>query len=61
MIPLIIGITFMSFLVMSLVPGNFLTNLTLDPPISPQVIKQMEAEFGLDQPLLMRYASGCGR
>jgi peptide/nickel transport system permease protein len=55
MIPLIIGITFLSFAVMSLVPGNFLSNLKLNPQISPQVIKQMEAEFGLNQPFLLRY------
>ena len=40
MVPLIIGITFVSFLVMSLAPGNFLTNLKLNPAISPQVIHQ---------------------
>ena len=56
MVPLIIGITFLSFLVMSLAPGNFLTNLKLNPAISPQVIHQLEAQFGLDQPLLVRYA-----
>src|SRR5271170_2267323 len=55
MIPMIIGITFISFTAMSLVPGNFVTSLALDPHISPAVIKQMEAEFGLDQPLLVRY------
>ena len=36
MIPLIIGITFLSFLVMSLVPGDFLSSLKLNPSISPQ-------------------------
>src|SRR5713101_4099892 len=56
MIPLIIGITFLSFLVMSLAPGNFLANLKLNPAISPQVIRQLEAQFGLDQPILVRYA-----
>ncbi len=56
MIPLIVGITFLSFLVMSLVPGNFVSNLRMNPSISPEVIKQMEAQFGLDQPLLLRYA-----
>jgi len=55
MIPLIIGITFISFAAMSLVPGNFVTNLALDPRIPPQVIRQMEAEFGLDKPLMIRY------
>jgi len=55
MIPLVLGITFISFCAMSLVPGNFLTGLALNPQISPAVIHQMEAEFGLDQPLLIRY------
>ena len=56
MIPLLIGITFLSFMVMSLVPGNFLSNLKMNPSISPQLIKEMEAEFGLNQPLTVRYA-----
>ena len=55
MIPLIVGITFISFCAMSLVPGNFVSNLAMDPRISPAVLKQMEAQFGLDRPLLVRY------
>jgi peptide/nickel transport system permease protein len=55
MIPLIIGITFLSFIAMSMVPGDFLSSLKLNPSISPDVIRQMEAEFGLDKPLLVRY------
>jgi peptide/nickel transport system permease protein len=55
MIPLIIGITFISFVAMSLVPGNFLSALKLNPKISPEVIHQMEAQFGLDQPFMVRY------
>jgi peptide/nickel transport system permease protein len=55
MIPILLGITFISFAAMSLVPGNFVSNLALNPHISPQVLKQMQAEFGLDQPLAVRY------
>ncbi len=55
MIPLLIGITFISFLVMSMAPGNFLAQLKMNPSISPQVIHQMEAQFGLNQPLMVRY------
>ncbi|HVN88394.1 MAG TPA: ABC transporter permease [Candidatus Binataceae bacterium] len=55
MIPLIVGITFISFCAMSLVPGNFVSNLAMDPRIPPAVIKQMEAQFGVDRPLLVRY------
>jgi peptide/nickel transport system permease protein len=55
MIPLIIGVTFLSFLVMSLVPGDYMSSLKLNPSMSPQIIHQMEAEFGLDRPLMVRY------
>jgi len=55
MIPLLLGITLLSFLVMSLAPGDFLSTLKMNPQISPLVIKQMEAEFGLNQPLMVRY------
>jgi len=55
MIPLILGITFISFLAMSLVPGDFVSNLKLNPTITPEVIRQLEAQFGLDQPLMVRY------
>jgi peptide/nickel transport system permease protein len=55
MIPLVIGITFLSFCVMSLAPGDFLSSLKLNPQIPPAVIHQMEAQFGLDQPLVVRY------
>jgi peptide/nickel transport system permease protein len=55
MIPLMLGITFISFLAMSLVPGDFVSNLKLNPTITPEVIHQLEAQFGLDQPLMVRY------
>jgi peptide/nickel transport system permease protein len=55
MIPLLVGITFVSFLMMSMVPGNFLSSLKMNPSLSPEVIQQMESQFGLDRPLLERY------
>jgi peptide/nickel transport system permease protein len=55
MIPLLIGITFLSFVVVDLAPGDFFSTLRLNPSISPDVIRQMEAEFGYGQPLPVRY------
>ena len=55
MIPMIVGITFISFCAMSLVPGNFVTQPRNRSAYLAAVIKQMEAEFGLDQPLMVRY------
>ena len=62
MIPLILGITFISFLAMSLVPGNFVSNLALDPQISPAGYQPdggaVRTRSAVDGPLL---AAGCGR
>src|SRR5580693_10546008 len=55
MIPLMLGITFISFIAMSLVPGDFVSNLKLNPTITPEVVHQLEQQFGLDQPLMVRY------
>ena len=55
MVPLLIGITFLSFVVVDLAPGDFFSTLRLNPSISPDVIRQMEVEFGYGQPLLVRY------
>jgi peptide/nickel transport system permease protein len=55
MIPLLVGITFLSFVVVDLAPGDFFSTLRLNPSISPDVIHQLEAQFGYGQPLLVRY------
>jgi len=55
MIPLLVGITFLSFVVVDLAPGDFFSTLRLNPSISPDLIRQMEVEFGYGQPLLVRY------
>ncbi|HEY2389228.1 MAG TPA: ABC transporter permease [Candidatus Binatia bacterium] len=55
MVPLLVGITFLSFVVVALAPGDFFSTLRLNPSISPDVISQMEIEFGYGQPLVVRY------
>src|SRR5712692_121997 len=55
-IPLLIGITFISFLVISLAPGGPLDFLTPeDPNASPEVKQRLIQEFGLDQPVYVQY------
>src|SRR5258705_201686 len=54
-IPLLIGISFISFGVMQLAPGDFLTALTQDPRVSPEMIAQMKAQYGLDKPWFVQY------
>lgn len=55
MIPLLIGISFISFAVLQLAPGDFLSALTQDPRISPESIARMRVEFGLNRPWYLQY------
>src|SRR5215468_8361751 len=55
-IPLLIGITFISYLVIGLAPGGPLDFLTPeDPNASPEVRQRLIKEFGLDQPVYVQY------
>jgi peptide/nickel transport system permease protein len=61
-IPLLVGITFVSFLVISLAPGGPLDFLTPeDPNASAEVKQKLIKEFGLDQPLYVQYGRWLGR
>lgn len=54
-IPLLLGISIISFIIMELAPGDFLSTLKLNPQISPESIEQMTRNFGLDKPWYVRY------
>ncbi|MGH2374641.1 MAG: ABC transporter permease [bacterium] len=56
LIPMILGITILSFVVIQLSPGDFLAEIRLNPIVSQQTVDQMRASFGLDQPLHIQYA-----
>lgn len=56
MIPLLVGITFLSFLVIDFAPGDFFDTLRANPSIPPEVVLEMEREFGFGEPFLVRYA-----
>lgn len=55
MIPLLLGITFFSFMIISLAPGDFLTAMSQNPQIKAETIAAMRAKFGLDQPWYIQY------
>ncbi len=55
MIPLLLGITFIAFMVMQLAPGNYLTAMRANPEIPPETIERLARSFGLDQPPLVQY------
>lgn len=55
MIPLLIGVSLLTFLLMSLAPGNFYTALQQNPQISPDTIAKLKAQFHLDRPWYVQY------
>jgi len=56
MIPLIFGVTLLSFIVIQLSPGDFLAEIRLNPVVSGETVDAMRRNFGLDQPLFIQYA-----
>ena len=55
LIPVLVGISFLSFLLMRLSPGDFLSQMSLNPQVSPAIIAKLRSLYGLDQPLPVQY------
>ncbi|NJM98518.1 MAG: ABC transporter permease [Phormidesmis sp. RL_2_1] len=49
--------TALSFLIVQLAPGDFLTPFRQNPEMSADTIADLERKFGLDQPIWMQYFS----
>ncbi|MBI4650941.1 ABC transporter permease [Candidatus Desantisbacteria bacterium] len=55
MIPILFGITFISFFVIQLAPGDYFTSLSMNPQISPATLEKMRIQFGLNKPWIVQY------
>jgi peptide/nickel transport system permease protein len=55
MIPALLLISAVSFAVVQLQPGGFLTQYLDDPRFSPQTVVTIKRQFGLDQPPFIQY------
>lgn len=55
MIPLLIGITFLTFAIVNLIPGSPVATLHFNPRMRPQDIAHLQASLGLDKPWPERY------
>src|SRR5579872_4137753 len=55
LIPILIGVSLLTSLLISLTPGDFLTRLEQNPQISPQTIAKMRAKLHLDKPWYVQY------
>ena len=57
LIPVVLGITFLSFAMMRLAGGDAVTYMyeNAGTAVSQEVINEARAEYGLDQPFLVQY------
>lgn len=55
MIPLLLGVSLLTFLLMALAPGDFFTTLSQNPQVSPETIARLKAQFHLGQPWYVQY------
>ena len=54
-VPLLLGISALTFLLLQLAPGDFLSTMAENPGISTETIQAMRTRFGLDQPWFVQY------
>jgi len=54
-VPLLVGITFISFVIMQLAPGDYLTSMQGNPNVNPETIARLRTSFGLDRPWHIQY------
>ena len=55
LIPLLLGISALTFTLMKLAPGDFLDQMAEDPTVSAERIAAMRHQFGLDRPAWEQY------
>ena len=62
LIPILVGITFLSFVMMRLAGGDAVTYMyeNAGVSVSQEIIDQAKAEYGLDKPFLVQYATWFG-
>ncbi|MFH1046071.1 MAG: ABC transporter permease, partial [Candidatus Omnitrophota bacterium] len=54
-IPLLLAISFVTFMFIHLAPGNYFDTLRMNPQISEETIMKYESRYHLDQPALIQY------
>ena len=54
-IPMLIGMTFITFMAVLWAPGNFLAELKANPYVSIEVIEQYEQKYHMNEPAIVQY------
>lgn len=55
MIPLLIGVTFLTFAIVNFVPGSPVSDLQMNPRTRPEDVERIRQNLGLDRPWYERY------
>ena len=55
MIPILIGVSLLTFLLMSLTPGGYLQSLRQNPQISAETVERLVAKYHYDKPWYIQY------
>src|SRR5882672_4133583 len=53
-------VSFLSFLLLAIAPGNYFDEMRLNPQISPGTVDSLKAKYGMDRPWPIRYARWIG-
>jgi peptide/nickel transport system permease protein len=59
-IPVVLGVTILTFLVMHATAGSYVPGLDLNPSLKPADIARIRANLGLDRPLWLQYVTWLG-
>jgi len=54
---LLVGASILAFLFTTLAPGTYFDEMRLNPQIAPETVAALRAQYGVDRPLPIRYAS----
>ena len=60
LIPVLVGITFLTFLMMHVAGSDAITEMYADKAVSQEIIDAKRAELGLDKPFLVQYVTWLG-
>ena len=56
LIPVLLGVSLLTSLLLALTPGDYFTQLSQNPQISPATLERLRAERHLDKPWYVQYA-----
>lgn len=57
---LLFGVSLLTFILIDLAPGQYFAEMRLNPQISAQTLSALESQYGLNQPLPVRYGRWLG-